>query len=125
MMPICGVHDVAARREERPDRWHVMEALIGGPVETHGEQLVDLSPIEHIHADAPPCLAVHGEVDELVAPVQSERVVAALQAVGAEAELLIMPGAGHGRYQPNTDPQEPLGGADLMVRFFTKHLVGG
>jgi acetyl esterase/lipase len=124
MMPICGVHDIAARRVERPSAWHINQALVGEDGPEQEATLLDASPIENIHPDAPPCLAVHGADDEIIAPAQSERLVEALKAVGAEADVLIVPGAGHGRYHPNTDPHEPLGGADVMVRFFTKHLCG-
>ena len=123
MMPIYGPHDLQARAEERPDRVHVIEALLGGPAVERQDLLKDASPIEHVHSAAPACLAVHGEEDRLVAPFHSERLVQALQATGAKAQLLIVPGAGHGRYQPDTDPPEPLGNAELLRSFFQRHLL--
>ena len=31
----------------------------------------------------------------------------------------------HGQYQPDTEPPEPLGGADRFRAFFTEHLLAG
>lgn len=125
MLPICGVHDLSRRMTERPDRRHVLEALLGGPAGERMHVLRDASPVEHVHADAPPCLAVHGAEDTLVPPEHSRLLVEALTRVGAQAELMIVPSAGHGRHQPNTQPPEPLGGRAVFQGFFRKHLLAG
>jgi len=122
MFPVCGVYDLALRVAERPDRAHRAEALIGGPVSEMGAVERDASPVAHVHPDAPPCLAVHGARDELVPPNQSLRLVDALRAVGADAEAMIVPEAGHGRFMPGSDPPEPLGGRKVFQEFFRKHL---
>ncbi len=139
MMPFAGVHDLGASPEGQADRWHVVEpmieALVRGPAEGSDRRLASASPLEQVHPNAPACLAVHGENDRLVGPVHSERLVAALRnasssqselatsASADEAEVLVVPGAGHGGYHPNTDPRQPLGGSELFVSFFTKHLM--
>lgn len=54
-----------------------------------------VSPVHHVRADAPPFLLVHGEADGLVPYTQSEQLAAALRGVGAEVELVPVPGADH------------------------------
>lgn len=56
----------------------------------------DISPITHASADDPPTLIVHGDRDELVPIQQGEAMVEALKGAGAEAKLVVKPGAGHG-----------------------------
>lgn len=83
----------------------------GGPpksfVEAFGEEARDmkvwreeigreLSPIYHVTAGMPPVLIVHGDKDTLTPLDQSERFVEAAAAVGAEVELVVKPGKGHG-----------------------------
>ncbi|HEX6961081.1 MAG TPA: alpha/beta hydrolase [Lacipirellula sp.] len=55
-----------------------------------------ISPITHVSADDPPVYIVHGDADELVPIQQAKLIVAKLNEVGAPAELLTRPGAGHG-----------------------------
>lgn len=125
MMPLCGVHDFNSRMTEHPNRTFVIEKFLGGPIAETAEALNGASPVNYAHANAPVCLAVHGAEDDRVQPSQSEYLVNALRSAGADAELLIVPGAGHGRYQPDTDPPEPLGGAERLRAFFTQHLLAG
>jgi acetyl esterase/lipase len=54
---------------------------------------------------APPALLIHGTADEVVFPLHSERLAAALRAAGVRAELRLMPGAGH--IAPMTALAEP------------------
>lgn len=55
-----------------------------------------LSPLTYIRHDVPPVLTVHGERDTTVPTAQAHRLTDALRAAGAEAELVIVPGAKHG-----------------------------
>ena len=54
-----------------------------------------LSPVTHVRSDAPPFLIVHGDEDRAVPIDQGRRLAAALSAVGATAEFVTVPGAGH------------------------------
>ena len=80
-------------------------------------QAADVSPVRFASADDPPVLLIHGDQDELVPLVHSERMHAALQAAGATSELIVIEGARHG-----------FRGADqrrarqATVAFFEKHL---
>jgi acetyl esterase/lipase len=67
-----GVYDFTDRFGHWPHRdfqrflrWVVLRSV-------HPEQYADLSPIDRLHADAPPMLLIHGTHDSLV-PVQESR----------------------------------------------------
>lgn len=123
MLPICGdAHDFRYRIGVTTARLDVVEALLGGPIPDRMDIVPDLSPIEHVHQGVPPCMAVHGSEDKAVPLEQSERLVRALRDAGCEADLLVVPDAGHGRYHPDTNPPEPLGGAEVFRAFFLQHL---
>ncbi|HYP07695.1 MAG TPA: alpha/beta hydrolase [Bryobacteraceae bacterium] len=66
-----------------------MEDLIRG-------YLRQMSPIEHIAPGLPPFLLVHGTADTVVPYDQSERMLEKLKAAGVPAELITVPGGGHG-----------------------------
>ncbi len=80
----------------------------------------DVSPVRLASADDPPVLLVHGDQDELVPLVHSERMHAALQEAGAASELIVIEGAGHGfRDAAQRQAQQ------ATVAFFEKHLAEG
>jgi acetyl esterase/lipase len=54
-----------------------------------------ISPIEHVSADDPPTLIIHGEVDRLVPLQQAEAMVARLKKAGVPANLIVKKGADH------------------------------
>jgi acetyl esterase/lipase len=55
----------------------------------------DASPVNHVSADAPPFLLVHGTADWLVPFAQSRLLTTALEAAGASVELVPVAGAEH------------------------------
>jgi len=55
-----------------------------------------ISPINHVSADDPPTLIIHGDADTLVPIQQSQIIVEKLKAAGVKAKLVVKPGAGHG-----------------------------
>ena len=55
-----------------------------------------ISPINHVSADDPPTLIIHGDADKLVPIQQAEIIVAKLKAVNIPAQLIPKPGAVHG-----------------------------
>jgi acetyl esterase/lipase len=123
MMPVCGPHDIRRRVRESTAVSEVYTALLGGSPDEMPEVLLDISSVEHVHAGAPACLAIHGEHDEVVAPTQSRLLVDALREIGVSAELVVVPDCGHTGHHPNTDPPEPLGGTALIQQFFSQHLL--
>jgi acetyl esterase/lipase len=55
-----------------------------------------ISPINHVSADDPPTLIIHGDADKLVPIQQAEIVIAKLKEAGVPAELVVKKGASHG-----------------------------
>ena len=81
------------------------------------------SPAAHVSPDDPPFLLIHGTADDRVPHAHSEEFLARLLADGVHAELLTIPGGGHGASFPGaTNPPDYMG---AMVRFFEENLSGG
>jgi acetyl esterase/lipase len=74
----------------------VLEAYLGGKPDQVRSQYDAASPINFIGEDTPPTLLIHGGRDELVSPVQSERLAGALERAGRPSLLVILPWATHG-----------------------------
>jgi acetyl esterase/lipase len=55
-----------------------------------------LSPITYVRKELPPILTVQGANDRTVPVEQNVKLTDALKAAGADAELILIPGAGHG-----------------------------
>ena len=65
---------------------------------THEETTANLqaaAPTNHLAADAPPTLIVHGTADEVVHVSHSQELAEAMQRLGIEHQLLEIPGAPH------------------------------
>ena len=62
-------------------------------IEEIGKQI---SPINHVSADDPPTLIIHGDADKLVPLQQAQIMIDKLKAAGVKTKLIIKPGAGHG-----------------------------
>lgn len=75
-----------------------------------------MSPINHVTADDPPTLIIHGDADKLVPIQQAEIIVAKLKEAGVPADLVTKKGAVHG--WPNI--QQDL---SIFVDWFDRHLV--
>ena len=56
----------------------------------------EASPINHVSKDDPPFLFLHGDQDDIVPFSMSEKMDAALSAVGVPTKLVRVEGAGHG-----------------------------
>jgi acetyl esterase/lipase len=122
MVPVCGVHDVGLWFRDRPQYLPNVRGILGGLPAEKPEVERAVSPIAHVHAGAPPCLAIHGDIDDVCPVNQSVLFVQALCAAGAQAELAIVPGVGHAAHMPNVTPPEPLGGAKRFIGFLRRHL---
>lgn len=83
------------------------------------------SPVNHASADAPPFLIIHGDADPLVPVEQGDRLIRALQAVGAPVAYERLAGADHilcvgKRPYPRANGMERLG--QLARNFFVAQL---
>jgi acetyl esterase/lipase len=61
-----------------------------------------VSPMTYVRKDAPPCITVQGANDNGVPVVQNQRLNDALKAAGADSDIHLVPGAGHGYQTPAT-----------------------
>lgn len=74
----------------------VLTAYLGGSPEQRPEAYAAASPLNFVGAGTPPTLLIHGERDELVKPIQSERLAARLAQAGRSVFFLPLPWATHG-----------------------------
>lgn len=121
MIPVCGVHDIARWRIEKPEYLPYVERFLGGRAENFSVAEREASPLFQIHPQAPPCLCTHGTEDIVVSLNQSESFVAALCRAGLRADLVKVPGCGHAAAHPNTQPSEPLGGWPVFRDFLQQY----
>jgi acetyl esterase/lipase len=75
-----------------------------------------VSPLTYVRAGLPPILTIHGDADTLVPVSHARRLHEALLKVGAASELLILPGAGHGDF----NPQQVKEATDAVHAFLVK-----
>ena len=80
----------------------------------------EASPITHVTADDPPFLFIHGDKDEVVPFEQAGLMSDALKAVGVTAQVVRIPGAGHGPAFPGAE--SPPDYIDAMISWFQQHL---
>ncbi|MBV6397378.1 MAG: Acetyl esterase [Anaerolineales bacterium] len=82
------------------------------------------SPVTYVTPDDPPFLIIHGDADKLVPLEQSQSLLAALQAVGVPAELVVVTNAGHGLKPFQGLPISPshVEIMELIVAFFEAQL---
>jgi len=78
----------------------------------------NISPINHLSADSPPTLIIHGDKNTLVPIQQAQIMVEKLEQAGVEAKLVVKPGAQHG--WPDSSKE-----AALIVDWFDTHLKKG
>jgi acetyl esterase/lipase len=95
--------------------------MLGTAPSSDPERAQAASPVEYVHAAAPPFLLLHGTADRLVPTRQSERLAAALDDVGAAVTLELLDGADHlwlGR------PDVARAAFERSVDFLVQHLAG-
>jgi acetyl esterase/lipase len=79
------------------------------------------SPVTYVSPDDPPFLIVHGELDTIVHPSQSQELAAALKANGVPTTLVIVKGGGHDLNEPGAMPTtEEI--TTMVVDFFESNL---
>ncbi len=83
------------------------------------------SPINHVTADDPPLLLVHGELDSVVPIIVSEKMYRIYQQTGLEASLIRVSDADHGFEQAADSPISPSIDEieQIVLNFFVKHLL--
>jgi len=91
--------------------------LLGGIVMDQPEKAKAVSALHQVTKDDVPFLIMHGTADTSVPVDQSERLHAALRAVGVESTLKLLPGAGHGGREFDSAESRAL-----VQGFLDKHL---
>jgi acetyl esterase/lipase len=74
----------------------IVESFLGGGPTAVPDAYAVASPLSHAGAECPPTLLIHGGRDNLVSPIQSERLAERLQAAGCRYLYLRLPWATHG-----------------------------
>ncbi|HEY5619124.1 MAG TPA: alpha/beta hydrolase [Vicinamibacterales bacterium] len=90
-----GVFDYTALVED-PTRDYAVSWI--GPQPNRMEVAKLVSPMTYVRAGLPPTLHIHGDADPTVPYDQGVREIEALKKVGVPAELVTIPGGGHGNF---------------------------
>lgn len=94
---------------------NLVSLLLGGSVNKLRQQAVEGSPVHYVNRNSPPVFLVHGKKDELVSFEQSQLLKRAMEARGADCQLIVYPDAAHG-FEPNAVTLQAL------ANFFQKAL---
>jgi acetyl esterase/lipase len=78
------------------DTTHVLENYLGGSPASAPQAYASASPIEHVNAQSPPTLFLHGGHDQLVRAENVERIIPKLAAASVENTYVYLPWANHG-----------------------------
>lgn len=95
-VPFYGIYDLLVRNPTRYDWPFVARSVMKAQADEDPELYEKGSPIDQVHAAAPPFFVLHGELDSVVLPAESEHFVAALRRAGVETAYFEVPGAQHG-----------------------------
>lgn len=89
--------------------------LFGGSAEEKRDLIWSASPMKYVQNKLPPFLIMHGRTDKMVPYLQSKDFYNAMVAAGNDAEMISIPGQGHGFF----NGQEYY---EAIFAFFQKHL---
>jgi len=119
-----GPSDFTKSYGKSVDAAEVLPLFLGGNLEQKPKEHIAASPLYWVTPDAPPTLCIHGTDDKYVADEQAHWMVDKLKASAVEAELMLIPGAGHGfRFDDKEKTREANEKADkALLEFFDKHL---
>jgi acetyl esterase/lipase len=113
-----GPSDFTKSYGKSVDAAEVLPLFFGGDLSTKLREHIVGSPLYWVTPRAAPTLCVHGTEDPYVAFEQSTWIVDKLKAAQVEAELIPIPGAGHGFKQP-ADAERA---EKALLEYFDKHL---
>jgi acetyl esterase/lipase len=114
---VYGPSDFTRSYGKSVDAAEVLPLFLGGNLEKARPQHIRASPLSWVTPNAAPTLCIHGTEDKYVAHEQAVWLVDRLKAANVEAELLTLPGAGHGFKGKDAETAE-----QALVAFFNKHL---
>lgn len=114
---VYGPSDFTQSYGKSVDAHEVLPLWFGGNLETTHALHIQGSPLYWVTPDAAPTLCIHGTEDKYVAHEQAVWLVDKLKAAAVEADLLSLPGAGHGFQGADAEKAEAA-----LLAFFDKHL---
>ncbi len=91
--------------------------LLGAAIPNVPKLARDASALYHVSSEDPPFLIIHGSKDPGVPVSQSERFHAELTKAGVNSQLILLPDAGHGGPEFQTDEVKAS-----VIEFFSKNL---
>jgi acetyl esterase/lipase len=112
-----GPSDLTQSYGKSVDAAEVLPLFFGGDLSTKRREHIFGSPLYWVTPSAPPTLCIHGTDDKYVAYEQAQWMVDRLKACMVEAELLTLPGAGHGFKGEDAKKADAA-----MIEFFDRHL---
>jgi acetyl esterase/lipase len=95
-VPLYGIYDLLVRNPTRYDWPFIARAVMKTRADSDPDLYALGSPIDQVHAGAPPFFVLHGEFDSVVLPAESEHFVTALRSVGVDTSYFEIPAAQHG-----------------------------
>lgn len=114
---VYGPSDFTKSYGKSVDAAEVLPLFLGGSLEQARHKHIISSPLYWVTPGAAPTLCIHGTEDKYVAHEQAVWIVDKLKAADVEAELLTLPGAGHGFKGKDAETADKA-----MFAFFAKHL---
>ncbi len=114
-----GPSDFTQSYGKSVDAHEVLPLFLGGNLETERARHIRASPLNWVTPAAAPTLCIHGTDDKYVAYEQAVWLVNRLLSCGVEAQLVTLPGAGHGFRGEDVAKAEAA-----MMTFFDRRLKG-
>lgn len=114
---VYGPSDFTKSYGKSVDAAEVLPLFLGGNLETAHRRHIVSSPLYWVTPNAAPTLCIHGTEDKYVAHEQAVWLIDKLKAAEVEAELLTLPGAGHGFKGDDAAKADAA-----LIAFFDKHL---
>ncbi len=114
---VYGPTDLTKSYGKSVDAAEVLPLYLGGDGTQARKRHIEASPLYWVNPDAAPTLCLHGTNDKYVAYEQAIWIVDRLLAAGVEAELITLPGAGHG-FRGN----DAAAARKALLAYFDEHL---
>ena len=114
---VYGPSDFTKSYGKSVDAAEVLPLFLGGNLDTAWHQHIISSPLYWVTPNAAPTLCIHGTEDKYVAHEQAVWLIDKLKAADVEAELLTLPGAGHG-----FKADDAVKSDQALLAFFDKRL---
>ena len=127
---LYGIMDLAKWRYMEKDGTPIegkyrKPAFVGAKIEDDPERWKFASPMFQLDKNDPPILQLHGLADTTVDWWQARDMKSALDKVGIENELMLVPGIGHTfALQRPEDEKYPKEIRPAVIRFYDRHLKG-